>query len=520
MDGSTGDKGFDADLLIIGGGINGAGIARDAAGRGLRVVLCEKGDLASGTSSASTKLIHGGLRYLEHHEFGLVRAALSEREVLLGNAPHIIWPLRFILPQSPGVRPAWLIRLGLFLYDHLGARKRLPGSGTFSLTDTPQGAPLKPELTKAAYYSDCWVDDARLVVLNALDAKERGATILTRTECLRTVPEGKGWRATLLDRRTGKESDVHARVVVNAAGPWAEKCMAGVIEGAPVTPLRLVRGSHIIVPGLFDHDDAYIFQNPDKRIVFAIPYEHNFTMIGTTDEDFDGNLDEVRASAREVDYLLETANRFFQQQIANSDIVWSFSGVRPLLGGGSDDAKEVTRDYRLDLGRSAEGAPVLSILGGKITTYRKLAEQAVAGLTAVLDIHAGPWTATAPLPGGDVADGDMDAYARTLVELYPWLPEDLRQRYVRTYGTRTPALLQGAHGMADMGRNFGAGLYEREVRYLVAEEWAVTAEDILWRRTKLGLHGRNSLADDLQRWLDTLPEHKSNEQRSLPERTS
>ncbi len=518
MDGSTGDNGFDADLLIIGGGINGAGIARDAAGRGLRVVLCEKGDLASGTSSASTKLIHGGLRYLEHYEFGLVRAALLEREVLLGNAPHIIWPLRFILPQSPGVRPAWLIRLGLFLYDHLGARKRLPGSGTFSLTDTPQGAPLKPGLTKAAYYSDCWVDDARLVVLNALDAKERGAKILTRTECLRAVPEGKGWRAVLLDRRTGKEREVHARVVVNAAGPWAETCMTDVIDGAPVTSLRLVSGSHIIVPRLFDHDDAYIFQNPDRRIVFAIPYEHDFTMIGTTDEDFNGNLDEVRASDREVDYLLETANRFFQQQITKDDIARSFSGVRPLLGGGTDDAKAVTRDYRLDLGRSTEGAPVMSVLGGKITTYRKLAERAVAGLATILDMRAGSWTATAALPGGDAANGDMDAYARTLAERYPWLSEDLRQRYVRTYGTRTAALLQGAHSMADMGREFGAGLYEREVRYLVAEEWAVTAEDILWRRTKLGLHGGKTLADELQRWLDTLPEFQDNEQ-SLPEQT-
>ncbi len=511
MDGKTTGSEFDADLLVIGGGINGAGIARDSAGRGLSVILCEKGDLAGGTSSASTKLIHGGLRYLEHYEFGLVRSALSEREVLLANAPHIIWPLRFILPQSPGVRPAWLIRLGLFLYDHLGARKRLPGSGAISLKDSPQGKPLKPELTKAAYYSDCWVDDARLVVLNAIDASARGAKILTRTECVRAEPEGAGWRATLADRRTGGETDVRVRLVVNAAGPWAEKCMTDVIEGAHVTPLRLVRGSHIIVPRMFDHDDAYIFQNPDKRIVFAIPYEHDFTMIGTTDEDFDGSLDDVQASEREIDYLIDTANRFFTERVSKNAIVRSFSGVRPLLGGGDDDAKQVTRDYRLDLRKTASGAPVLSILGGKITTYRKLAERAVAKIAETLGVDGQAWTASAPLPGGDVADGDIDAFARTLAEQYSWLPENLRQRYVHTYGTRTHALLQGAAGIADLGRHFGAGLYEREVLYLIDNEWAVTADDILWRRTKLGLHGDPTMADELQRWLDARTGHKNKE---------
>lgn len=500
---------FDADVLIIGGGINGVGIARDAVGRGLKVILCEKGDLAGGTSSASTKLIHGGLRYLEHYEFGLVRAALSEREVLMGNAPHIIWPLRFILPQSPGVRPAWLIRIGLFLYDHLGARKRLPGSGAISLTGSPQGDCLKPELTKAAYYSDCWVDDARLVALNAIDARERGADILTRTECVRAKPQGAGWRATLADCRAGTERDVNVRVVVNAAGPWAEKCLTDVIDGAHVTPLRLVRGSHVIVPKMFDHDDAYIFQNPDKRIVFAIPYERDFTMIGTTDDDFNGSLDDVRASEREIDYLVETTNRFFISPITRDDIVRSFSGVRPLLGGGTDDAKEVTRDYRLDLRKTESGAPVLSILGGKITTYRKLAERAVTKLGEVLNVSPDSWTAAAPLPGGDVPGGDIDAFDRKLAEEYPWLPVTQRQRYVHTYGTRSRSLLGDASGLADLGQGFGAGLYEREVRYLMAEEWAVTAEDILWRRTKLGLHGSAGMADDLQCWLDALPEKMS-----------
>lgn len=509
MDEKKTDSEFDADVLVIGGGINGAGIARDAVGRGLKVVLCEKGDLAGGTSSASTKLIHGGLRYLEHYEFGLVRSALSEREVLLGNAPHIIWPLRFILPQSPGVRPAWLIRLGLFLYDHLGARKRLAGSGAISLKNSPQGKPLKPELTKAAYYSDCWVDDARLVVLNAIDASARGAQILTRTECVRAVPTGSGWRATLAARRTGDEANVNVRLVVNAAGPWAEKCLTDVIEGAHATPLRLVRGSHIIVPKMFDHDDAYIFQNPDKRIVFAIPYEHDFTMIGTTDEDFDGSLDDVRASDREIDYLIETANRFFNERVSKNAIVRSFSGVRPLLGGGGDDAKEVTRDYRLDLRKTASGAPVLSVLGGKITTYRKLAEQAVEKIAATLGVNGDAWTASAPLPGGDVADGDIDAFARTLAGQYPWLSDNLRHHYVHTYGTRTSALLQGTRRIEDLGRHFGAGLYEREVLYLIDNEWAVTAEDILWRRTKLGLHGEAAMTDALQRWIDARPGHKN-----------
>lgn len=505
------DSAFDADVLVIGGGINGAGIARDAVGRGLSVILCDKGDLAGGTSSASTKLIHGGLRYLEHYEFGLVRSALSEREVLLSNAPHIIWPLRFILPQSPGVRPAWLIRLGLFLYDHLGKRKRLPGSGAISLKNTPQGRPLKPELTKAAYYSDCWVDDARLVVLNAIDASERGAKILTRTECVCAEPAGSGWRATLADRRTGDEIDIRARLVVNAAGPWAEKCLTDVIEGAHVTPLRLVRGSHIIVPKMFDHDDAYIFQNPDKRIVFAIPYERDFTMIGTTDEDFDGSLDDVQASEREIEYLIETANRFFNERVSGNAIVRSFSGVRPLLGGGTDDAKEVTRDYRLDLRKTTSGAPVLSVLGGKITTYRKLAEQAVEKISETLGVDGAAWTASAPLPGGDVADGDIDEFARTFAEQHPWLPENLRQHYVHTYGTRASVLLQGARRIEDLGHHFGAGLYEREVLYLIGNEWAVTADDILWRRTKLGLHGEATMADELQRWLDARPDHENTE---------
>ncbi|MEX0693070.1 MAG: glycerol-3-phosphate dehydrogenase [Rhodospirillales bacterium] len=499
-----GEQDFDADLLVIGGGINGVGIARDAAGRGLRVILCEKGDLAGATSSASTKLIHGGLRYLEHYEFKLVRAALREREVLLNAAPHIVRPLRFILPQSPGVRPAWLIRIGLFLYDHLGERKRLAGSGSLNLNGSPYGAPLKPELQKAAYYSDCWVDDSRLVVLNALDAAERGAEILTRTECVHAVPEasGAGWQVMLLDHRSGTRKRIRARVVVNAAGPWAERCLADVLEGLPVTSMRLVRGSHIIVPRLFDHDNAYIFQNPDRRIVFAIPYQQNFTMIGTTDADFDGDLDAVTISAGEVDYLCETANRFFTRSISRDDIVWSFSGVRPLLGDGSDQPDQVTRDYRLDLRRTPSGSVALSVLGGKITTYRKLAEQAVNKLDAIFNTDKDNWTAAAPLPGGDIPGADIDAFIDAAARDYPWLADDLLERYARSYGTRLAVMLDGVAGMQGLGDALCPGLHVSEIRYLVDHEWAMTATDILWRRTKLGLRADPAAEARLQTWLD------------------
>ena len=494
----------EVDLLIIGGGINGTGIARDAAGRGLSVVLCEKGDLASATSSASTKLIHGGLRYLEHYEFRLVREALAEREVLLTTAPHIVRPLRFILPQSPGIRPAWLIRLGLFLYDHLGARKHLPGSGALKLTGTPFGAPLVPGFNKAFHYSDCRVDDSRLVVLNALDAAERGATILTRTRCASAQPVegGKGWRVTLVDSEGGPPENIRARVVLNACGPWAENCLKDVIEGLRPPTMRLIRGSHIVVPNLFDHDNAYIFQNIDRRIVFAIPYERDFTLIGTTDDEFDGDLDTVSISAEEVDYLCTAMNRFFTQKIFRDDVVWSFAGVRPLLGGGRDQAEEVTRDYRLDLQKTVTGSTALSVLGGKITTYRKLAEQAMTKLGTVLDIPTESWTANTPLPGGNIKDANVAVFTDSVAQNYPWLQRDLLNRYVSAYGTRISVLLDGVSGMDDMGEIFSAGLFECEVRYLVKHEWARTADDILWRRTKLGLHANAATGALLQNWLE------------------
>lgn len=499
----TGEVEHKADLLIIGGGINGTGIARDAVGRGLSVVLCEKGDLGAATSSASTKLVHGGLRYLEHYEFKLVRESLAEREVLLVAAPHIIHPLRFILPQSPGLRPAWLIRLGLFIYDHLGKRRRLPGSGTLTLPGTPFGAPLLPEFMNAVHYADCSVNDSRLVVLNAMDAAERGATILPRTRFVGANPlgDGEGWRATLVPTDGGSETIIRARAIVNASGPWAERCLHDNIKGLDSTAMRLVKGSHIVVPKLFDHDNAYIFQNTDRRIVFAIPYEKKFTLIGTTDVDFDGDLDAVSPSDAEVDYLCTAINRFFIRKTSPNDVVWSFSGVRPLLGGNGDLAEEVTRDYRLDLQRTKEGAAALSVLGGKITTYRKLAEQVLKKLETVIDISAQSWTATTPLPGGDMADANLSVFTDIAQERYPWLAGDILLRYVNTYGTRISVLLGGASSMKDMGRDFGAGLFEREVAYLVDYEWALSAEDILWRRTKLGLHADSNTETALGEWL-------------------
>ncbi|MGB2411303.1 MAG: glycerol-3-phosphate dehydrogenase [Candidatus Puniceispirillaceae bacterium] len=495
--------GYDTDILIIGGGINGVGIARDAAGRGLRVTLCEKGDLAGATSSASTKLIHGGLRYLEHYEFGLVRAALMEREVLMAAARHIISPLRFILPHSPGVRPAWLIRLGLFLYDHLGGRETLPASGSVDLKESRYGASLQPDITSGAYYYDCWVDDARLVVLNALDARERGANILTRTECLKAgpQPEGSGWVVTLKDHCTGRSRQLTAGMVVNAAGPWASRCLETVIEEVQTHPARLVRGSHVVVPKLFDHDNAYIFQNPDGRIVFAIPYESDYSLIGTTDDDFQGDLDTIGASTHELDYICETANRFFTQQISRDDIIWSYAGVRPLLGG-EGDAKKVSRDYRLDVQQTASGATALSVLGGKITTYRKLAEQATDRIMELMGRSTGAWTARVSLPGGDIEDSNLDDFIASVEAKYTFLDSALLNRYALSYGTRMKTMLDGVRSEACLGVELCPGLYECEANYLVQHEWARTAEDILWRRTKLGLKATSDDVASLERWVD------------------
>ncbi|MGN3975455.1 glycerol-3-phosphate dehydrogenase [Tsuneonella sp. SYSU-LHT278] len=466
------------DIAVIGGGVNGCGIARDAAGRGAKVLLLEADDLASGTSSKSTKLIHGGLRYLEHYEFSLVRESLSERERLLAIAPHIAWPMRFVLPHVPGLRPRWLVRAGLFLYDHIGGRKRLAGTDSIDLTSHPAGAPLKQEFRKAFVYSDCWVDDARLVVLNARDAANRGTDVRTRCPATRLAREGDQWRI-----EAGGET-FSARAVVNAAGP----AVLDVLEAGDLRPdraMRLVRGSHIVVGKLFDHPFAYFFQLPDGRIFFAIPYEDDFTLIGTTDVDHDGGP--VKASAEEIAYLCDGASRFFRREVTPQDVVWTYSGVRPLIDDGSGRPEAATRGYQLDLSEPEEGAPLLTVYGGKITTYRHLAEDALELLGArLVEVQGEGWTADVPLPGGDFAVGATDELAADFSRRFPFLSE-ASLRLVRAYGTDAFAIFDGTASLDDCGRTFGHGLTEREVRHLVTREWARDAEDVLWRRSKLGL---------------------------------
>jgi len=492
-----------ADLMIIGGGVNGCGIARDAAGRGLSVVLAEQGDLGGATSSASTKLFHGGLRYLEHYEFRLVREALREREVLLRAMPHIAWPLRFVLPHHAGLRPAWLLRLGLFLYDHLGGRQILPGTATLDLQRDPAGAPLKASFAKGFEYSDVWVEDAKLVVLNARDAANRGATILPRTRVVSAERDGRRWRVTLEDAETGDTRAVHARGLVNAGGPWAGEILSQRLRRNAAGRVRLVRGSHVVVPRMAAHDKAYIFQNADGRVVFAIPYEQDFTLIGTTDAEHDGPPGEARCTAAEAAYLCAAASEYFTAPITPGDIVWQFAGVRPLYDDGAKSATAATRDYVLEVeggerAQGEEGAPLLSIFGGKITTYRRLAEAALAQLAPWYPQMPRPWTATAPLPGGDFAHDGAEALAADLARRYPFLGEGDARRLVRSYGTMAGEVLGDARGWDDLGEAFGAGLTMREVRWLMATLWARTADDVLWRRSKLGLR----LAPDQAARLD------------------
>ncbi len=491
----------DFDLAIIGGGINGAGIARDAAGRGLRVLLVEQGDLASGTSSASTKLIHGGLRYLEHGAFLLVREALKEREVLLRNAPHITRPLRFLLPPQPDMRSPLLIRFGLFIYDHLGGRRILPPTRTVDLTHNVLGTPLKRAYKYGFLYSDCWVDDARLVVLNALDAAERGATIRTRTKCVR-AERGEEWRLILNAR--GRREVVTARALVNASGPWIGIVAETVIRVPGPARVRLVKGSHIVVNKLFDHDTGYIFQNPDRRVVFALPYERDFTLIGTTDENFQGDPAGVAPSGSEVAYLCETASRYFRSPVAPADIVHAFAGVRSLYDDGSKKPEEVTRDYHLVFDKSFGHAPLLSIYGGKITTYRRLAEAAMKKLGEVFS-PSRPWTARAPLPGGNFPYNGVDAQVAQARRTWPFLEDQHAVRLVSAYGTRIGDILGQADSYAALGTRFGADLTEAELRYLMAKEWALDAEDVLWRRSKLGLRFSDVERAALQRFMAPLP---------------
>ena len=491
------------DIAVIGGGINGCGIARDAAGRGHSVLLCEAQDLAQGTSSRSTKLIHGGLRYLEHYEFRLVRESLSEREVLWRIAPHIIRPMRFVLPHIDGLRPTWMLRAGLFLYDHLGGREMLPGTRVVDLYADDVGLPLKDgTFSKGFEYSDCWVDDARLVVLNARDAADRGAEILTRTPVLDARREGKLWRLTLGNAAGQPVREAEARVLVNAGGPWVAKVLSDTLHKNDVPNVRLVQGSHIVVPKLFNHDRAYLLQNPDGRVVFAIPYEGDFTLIGTTDYDVGREPYDAKASPEEIRYLCEAASEFFAKPVDPASVVWTYSGIRPLHDDGSGAAQSASRDYTLELEAGEGQPPLLSVIGGKITTYRRLGEAVLAQLDPLLPRRAGlaeGWTGAVPLPGGDFEVDGVSGLVTELLRVHPFLSPALAERLVRAYGTRAPRVLRAARSAEDLGQHFGGGLTEMEARYLAEQEWARTADDVLWRRSKLGLR----LTPDEAASLDT-----------------
>jgi D-erythritol 1-phosphate dehydrogenase len=472
------------DLVVIGGGINGAGIVRDAVGRGLSAIMCEKGDLAEGASSRSGKLIHGGLRYLEYYEFRLVREALIEREVLLRAAPHIVWPMRFVLPHSPEQRPAWLVRLGLFLYDHLGGREKLPGCRRIDLSRDPEGNAIKDSYKLAFEYSDCWVDDARLVILNALDAQERGATILTRTAAASARRVDGVWEVEF-HNVDGASSRVRAKALVNAAGPWVENVINGVVGSNSARHVRLVKGSHIIVPKFWEGPQAYLCQNHDRRVIFVNPYEDNFCLIGTTEIPYEGSAEDVAIDDGEFDYLLTAVNRYTKKQLTRADIVHSFSGVRPLYDDNAANPSAVTRDYVFDVDGEP---PLLSVFGGKLTTYRKLAEHALRKLKPFFPAMKGDWTAKANLPGGDIANADFEAFLGGLHRNEPWLPDNVAHHYARLYGSRTADVLSGAKSLNDLGRHFGGALYQSEIDYLRKKEWARTAADILDRRTKHRLH--------------------------------
>lgn len=510
------------DLFVIGGGINGCGIARDAAGRGMSVALAEMNDLASATSSASTKLFHGGLRYLEYFEFRLVREALIEREILLRAMPHISWPMRFILPYHKdmrfegatptsalltrllpwmkGRRPAFIIRLGLFLYDHLGGRKILPGTSTVSLTNTTEGAPLDDRFEKAFEYSDCWVEDSRLVVLNARDASARGAQIMTRTQVVSTERHADHWIIKTNNTETGETQSFAARMLINAAGPWAGDVLQSKVRLNSTETVRLVRGSHIVTRKLYDHDKCYFFQGTDGRIIFSIPYENDFTLIGTTDAEHVDPSSRPECTPEERDYLLSFANQYFKQTLSVEDIVWAYSGVRPLYDDGATSATAATRDYTLKTDTDG-GAPILNIFGGKITTYRRLAESALEKISAHFPAVPAPWTAGVALPGGDFPVDGVDQLITDLKRDFSFLDHAWARRLIRAYGTEAAQILQGATAADDLGVSFGATLSEREVRWLMDKEYARTAEDIVWRRSKLGLRLSSEEIENLDTWM-------------------
>ena len=510
------------DLFVIGGGINGCGIARDAAGRGLSVALAEMNDLASATSSASTKLFHGGLRYLEFFEVRLVREALKERETLLRAMPHISWPMRFVLPyhkdmrfegDTPvsrilsivmpwmkGRRPAWLIRFGLFLYDNLGGREILPGTTSVDLLSVPVGAPLQDRFVKAYEYSDCWIEDSRLVVLNARDAEARGARIMTRTKVVHVERVSDVWHITTEDQTSGEISVAIARMLINAGGPWVEDIIRNVARINSTEGVRLVRGSHIVTRKLFDHDKCYFFQGEDGRIIFAIPYENDFTLIGTTDSDHPDASIKPECSEAEADYLRTFASRYFKHPIEKEDIVWAYSGVRPLYDDGATSATAATRDYVLNLNVDG-GAPLLNVFGGKITTYRKLAEAAL-GKAGWFFPKAGPdWTAGVSLPGGDFPVDGVAALIGELRQSYPFLNAFWASRLIKAYGTEARLILDDAKSLEEMGKAFGASLTEREIVWLMDKEYARTAEDVVWRRSRLGLRMSKPEIADLNTWM-------------------
>ncbi|MDK1493423.1 glycerol-3-phosphate dehydrogenase [Sinorhizobium sp. 7-81] len=490
------------DVFVIGGGINGCGIARDAVGRGYSVALAEMKDFASGTSSGSTKLIHGGLRYLEYYEFRLVREALMEREVLWAMAPHVIWPMRFVLPfHKGGLRPAWLIRLGLFLYDHIGGRKLLPATRTLDMTRDPAGAPLKRLFTKAFEYSDGWVNDARLVVLNARDAADRGARVMPSTRVVSARRKDGHWTIETENMVAGGRQSFRARMLVNATGPWVDRVLADTIGKKDVHNVRLVQGSHIVVKKKFEDPRAYFFQNPDGRIIFAIPYENDFTLIGTTDHDFIGDPTGARINDAEIDYLCKAASEYFTDPVTRDDIVWTYSAVRPLFDDGASKAQEATRDYVLRLDGEPGQAPLLNVFGGKLTTYRRLGESALEKIGEAIGVKGSKWTAGSSLPGGDFPATGYDAEVASLKARYPFLANSHARRLVRLYGTRAARLLGKAASEADLGRRFGADLYEAEVNWLIEQEWARRAEDVLWRRTKLGLKLSPAEAAELEEYM-------------------
>lgn len=510
--------GIDYDLCVIGGGINGTGIARDAAGRGLKVLLLEAEDLGGATSSASTKLIHGGLRYLEYYEFKLVRESLKERELLLSLAPHLIWPMDFILPHTPTQRPAWMIRAGLFLYDHLAKREKLPGSSSLSLRNDARGFPIKDKYRKGFSYADCWADDSRLVALNAMSAVQKGATILTRHKCVKLDHQKDCWGIEYQAQSGKKEKhNVRASMVINAAGPWVRKILDGselCDEGEPVPEVRLVKGSHIIVKRQYKGEQAYLLQQPDNRITFAIPYEEDYTLIGTTEAEFEGDPREAMISDAEMAYLIEAHNRFFKEPLSKDDVMWTYSGVRPLYDEphDSDDEEEesatsATRDYRLHM-HLEYAAPLISVFGGKLTTYRKLSEQVVDKILHLGNRNAAPWTGTEALPGGDILDGDFDAFLAAQGQRYKWLPKGMLYRYARSYGTSMDVFLRDARGLKDMGEDFGEHVYEAEIVYLLRYEFVQTAEDIFWRRSKLGLHVSDDVVDKVAAYIKTYRKSK------------